>query len=324
MTRAQDAGDRAAQWIFLQESDAWAGAEAAEFESWMAESDGNKAAYWRLKHGWREADRIRALGRGLDCEHEPRSRYRATRRWLPSAVAASIAVMVTILFVPFDQKSEKTSSAGVTTYVTPIGGRRLIGLGDGSRVEINTMSRVRFAVTEKRREVWLDQGEAYFEVRHIDSRPFVVHAGSRQVTVLGTKFSVRRDNDKVTVSVVEGRVRLDPGAGAPKASPMVIASGDTALAQGLSTLVTERVEDQERTLAWRQSMLNFDHTQLSDVAAEFNRYNRKPLIVIGSEASSIRISGVFPADRPDVFVRLLRDAYGFKIDDTPAAVKISN
>ena len=64
MSRAREAEDRAAQWILAQEDEGWTESDQAGLDSWLAQSDGHKAAYWRLKHSWREADRIAALGGG--------------------------------------------------------------------------------------------------------------------------------------------------------------------------------------------------------------------------------------------------------------------
>lgn len=195
------------------------------------------------------------------------------------------------------------------TFNTPIGGRRTVPLSDGSKVEMNTATVLRTAVTDESREIWLDKGEAYFEVAHHKGRPFVVHAGSRTVTVLGTKFSVRRDGEKVTVSVVEGKVRVDD-ANAQAMPAAIITAGDVAIARGPSTLLTARSEERvENALAWRDGMLKFDQSSLGEAATEFNRYNRKRIEITDSETANIRIGGTFQASNVDAFVRLLRDAY---------------
>src|SRR5690606_26395725 len=62
MSRAQEARDRAALWVVAREQDDWNESDQAALDAWLAESDMNKAAYWRLDHSWREADRIGALG----------------------------------------------------------------------------------------------------------------------------------------------------------------------------------------------------------------------------------------------------------------------
>ena len=159
---------------------------------------------------------------------------------------------------------------------------------------------------------------------HIADRPFVVHAGSRTVTVLGTKFSVRRDGERVSVAVVEGRVRVDD-ASAQTVPAAIITAGDVAIARGPATLLAARSPERvENGLAWRSGMLTFDQSTLGEAAAEFNRYNRKRIEVVDPGAAEIRIGGTFQASNVDAFVRLLRDAYGLRVEANDDFVKISS
>lgn len=332
MSRAQQASDRAAAFIIAQEDGDWSDTDQSDFDAWLAEADGNRAAYWRMKYSWREADRIGALGRSTGLADDEVGDASATSRWWkPMAIAASLTLMVGasgiyLLSAPPSPQTTQVADAApaaAAKFDTPIGGRRVIPLEDGSKLELNTASAVRTSITAESREVWLDKGEAYFEVAHLSGRPFVVYAGSRTVTVLGTKFSVRRDGDKVTVSVAEGRVRVADSRDASPAT--VITGGDVAIARGSATLFTAKSEERvENALSWRTGVLSFDQSPLSEVAAEFNRYNRKPIIVRDRAAAEIRIGGVFPSSDPDAFVRLLRDAYGLHVENHEDAVIISD
>lgn len=326
MSRAEFAADRAARWVLAQEEESWSEADQAEFEDWLAESDGNRTAYLRLRHSWREADRISALSRSHP-ESVERREYRPSSRWyVPAALAASIVLAFggTYLYRP-EMLQPATQQIVGDSYATRVGSRKIIALSDGSKVELNTASKVRTAVLPKSREVWLDQGEAFFEVAHKDRQPFIVHAGNRQITVLGTKFSVRRDGDKVTVSVLEGRVQVDEIEQGEAVRSSVIGGGDIAIARGPATLVASRSEQKVKdALSWRQGMLTFDDSNLGEIAAEFNRYNVKKLVIAAPQAATLRIGGMFPSNDPDAFVRLLRDAYGLKVAETPTEVRISN
>lgn len=330
MSRAREARDRAAQWLVAREEPGWGEVDQAGLDAWLAESDMHRVAFLRLEQGWREADRLGSLGPAMKPDtlqqDNERSPYRTARWWMPVAAAASL---VAVLGIGWQQLAPRHGGSppqiASTRYDTKVGGHETIGLPDGSKVELNTASVVRTAVGNTTREVWLDQGEAYFEVAHDKNRPFVVHAGNRQVTVLGTKFSVRRDGDKVAVFVREGRVRVDDIENARAVRSTTITGGDIALTRGPATLVTAKSEERvESALAWRDGMLNFDQERLSDVAAEFNRYNRQKLIVSDPAAAGIRIGGMFPASKPGDFVRLLRDAYGLKIEETPDTIRISS
>lgn len=328
MSRAREAQNRAAHYIVAREEPGWSEDDRAELEAWLAESDLNRIAFLRLEHSWREADRVRALGPAmapptLQPKPERASRFRRASWWVPAAAAASLVAAIGISSYP-GWIGSRPAEIATARFDTNVGDQRIINLADGSKVELNTASVVRAAVAKDSREVWLDRGEAYFEVKHDPSRPFVVHAGDRQVTVLGTKFSVRRDGDEVSVFVREGLVRVDDIENSHAVRSTIITGGDIAMARGSATLVTaaseERVDD---ALAWRQGMLSFDQERLSDVAAEFNRYNRQQLVVTDRAAAQIRIGGMFPAERPADFVRLLRDAYGLKIEETPQEIRIS-
>ena len=69
-------------------------------------------------------------------------------------------------------------------------------------------------------------------------------------------------------------------------------------------------------------MLTFNLIPLSEVAAEFNRYNRTQLSVDPS-AADIPIGGTFQASNVDAFARLLHDAYGLKTEQDGDRIKIS-
>jgi transmembrane sensor len=71
-------------------------------------------------------------------------------------------------------------------------------------------------------------------------------------------------------------------------------------------------------------MLEYDQARLSEIAADFNRYNSKQMIVTDEDAANIRIGGMFPASDPEAFSRLLHDAYGLRVDENATTIKISN
>jgi transmembrane sensor len=334
MSRAEQASVEAAHWIIVKNDGELSPEDQAAFEAWY-ETDSNKAAYWRLELGWEEADRIGALGRSgpegsstVDPIGERASFGKTMHRWwLPASIAASLALMAGGgQYLASERSANRDAQVAKTaTFTTPIGGRRTVGFSDGSRVQLNTASRVRTAISTTSRQVWLDEGEAFFSVAHKAGQPFIVHAGDRQITVLGTKFSVRRDGGKVQVTVLEGRVRVDEMRDNKAVRSAVIGGGDIALAEGSATMVSAKSGQLvESALSWRTGMLVFEQDSLAAIADEFNRYNAKKMIITEGEVGNMRISGVFPTDDPDAFARLLRDFYGLKIEQHSAELRISN
>jgi len=100
-------------------------------------------------------------------------------------------------------------------YRTAIGEQRLVRLSDGTRVSLNSDSQVVVDYDTVQRRVRLKRGEAFFEVAKDMERPFIVSAGAREVTALGTAFVVRYEEGRTAVTLVEGKVAVTSAGIAP-------------------------------------------------------------------------------------------------------------
>lgn len=325
MNSAVDIEERAACWLARRQEPGWSAADAAQLDAWLRESTAHEVAFLRLEYGWSKVDRLSVLRRPpvprqeSDVGIRPALATRRTRRLLSwSAAAAVLLLSVTLLFLYRDLLT-------ADVYATAVGGHEVVPLPDGSRIELNTNTRVRTNFTPQARRVWLERGEAYFDVAREASRPFIVYAGDRRVTVLGTKFSVRLDPDanRVRVAVAEGRVQLDELHVKESVPPIIAIGGDKVIAEGTSMRLQSRSQEIVATdLSWRQGLLRFDQTTLAAAAAEFNRYNRKRLVVEPA-AADIRIGGSFEAANVDGFARLLHDGFGLHVLESDGEIRIS-
>lgn len=98
--------------------------------------------------------------------------------------------------------------SGGTHYRTQVGEQRDVILPDGSKVTLNTDTALAVRYSDERRYIVLERGEALFVVKHDTGRPFDVAAGDTLTRALGTEFNVDMRSSKVTVSVLEGAVRV--------------------------------------------------------------------------------------------------------------------
>lgn len=273
-----------------------------DFANWLKPVE-NRVAFLRLYGAWRRADRLAALASGQDV-------VAVRRQWrLPAwAVAACIALIALAgIWGPVGESPE--------IYETAIGGHETVPLADGSRVELNTDTRLTARISESARTVVLEKGEAYFEIFHDKTRPFIVEAGNKKITVLGTKFTVWRKGDEVEVIVTEGRVQIQSSTGQGILQPTVIQKGTQALLRRQGVLIAQKSEGELKdALGWRQGVLFFDQMDLANVAGEFNRYNRVKLVIADPQVAKLRIGGSFRAENVDVFVRLLKDGFGLKVE----------
>jgi len=301
---------RASDWLAERRiSENWSADDQARLDAWLAESLAHRVAYVRLDAAWRRTERLAALRCSEPAEEPSAPRGRMLHRL--AAMAMSLLVLATIgsaAALYLSRPAEKT-------YATVLGGHRAIALADGSHVELNTDTALRAAVNTRYRTVWLDRGEAYFQIAHDTGHPFVVMAGDRRVTVLGTKFFVRRDAGKLEVAVVEGRVRLDADDAPAGARSATLTPGDLVIATANAALIKEKAAQKlASALGWRHGMLVFDHTTLADAAAEFNRYNRRKLIVADSVASRLTVDGTFPTTNAEAFIDVAQEVFGLRIE----------
>ena len=129
---------------------------------------------------------------------------------LAAAAAAGLAIAAAIFWLLVPGPFSTAESADVSTFATVPGEHRSFRLADGSRVEMAGDSRLRVSLRAQKRDIELQEGEAYFNVAHDKTRPFTVHAGALHVRAVGTRFDVRTTADRVVVAVEEGVVVVEP------------------------------------------------------------------------------------------------------------------
>jgi len=104
------------------------------------------------------------------------------------------------------------SGRGYNTVITPKGGQYQIVLEDGTHVWLNAASSLKYPDTfnEKERVVELS-GEAYFEVAHMDAKPFKVVSHDQVIRVLGTHFNVNAyyDEPNIKTTLLQGSVEIN-------------------------------------------------------------------------------------------------------------------
>lgn len=322
----------ALEWCLRRQQADWSDADAAQLQAWLDASPLHTVAFLRVEQGWnrveqslplierRPASRFNAVSRTDTAR--PRSAPRA-RTWL-MAWAASLAMLLvggaaTVALLVWEPPGQ---------YTTAVGSHRTVVLADGSRIELNTDTRIRASFQDDTRRVDLIRGEAYFDVRPDAARPFIVQVDDQRVVVLGTRFAVRRDAQRMRVVVTHGKVRVDPAikrADAKPAPPVIAVRGDTVNVDQRSALRVKLPDTKlDSELAWRTGFLMFDDVPLSKVAAEFNRYNRRKLMVTDGATADIRISGSFESSNLDAFIRLLQQVHELRVDVQGDRVRVSS
>jgi transmembrane sensor len=244
----------------------------------------------------------------------PRAFPKPPRRSVLAAAALALLAFITALFFWIDRDTARS-------YSTGIGEQRTIQLMDGSTVELNVRSRVSVRLTDRRRDVVLIEGQALFRVAKDKQRPFVVRAGEAQVRAVGTEFDVYRKPTETVVTVVEGRVETYPGSDGAGGAAIVLSAGEQLTVHAHTVTKPTRADTVAAT-AWLQKRLIFEETPLSEVAEEFNRYNRRPLAIDDGELRTLKISGVYSSTDPASLINFLRNQNSIRVIETENQVRV--
>lgn len=279
--------------------------DEAALRAWLAGDARRRGALLRAQATWATLSRAKALGvQATRAAANSNRRPDTTRRGLLTAsVAAGGFMLAGAVGLVVTHKQEA---------VTETGEIRRLPMSDGSIATINTDSKIKIAMTDRRREVDLVQGEVWFKVAKNKERPFVVMAGLARVQAVGTAFSVRRLGDGAEVLVTEGTVKVwADGAAQP---PVYLNAGDrTIVGQKSEVKVEYAPQAVDSTLAWRSGQIDLSGQSLSAAAAEFNRYNTKKIIIEDPELGNERLLGRMSTDDPEGFSKAVALAFGTEV-----------
>jgi transmembrane sensor len=283
----------------------------AGVKKWLESDPMNAKALELCTEVWEESAGLKRVTTFLSPAPARRRLVRFT------VVATAVVLGVAVLGSAFLLRHPEVS--------TGVGEQRLLNLSDGSRVYLNTATRIRVDYDSRTRLVELESGEALFDVANRSNWPFVVRAGDRRIKALGTSFVVRRDAKLTTVTLVEGKVAVTgdvrpeaPGTEAAEARNGSGSGTDFTLTPGQRlTLSAGRaqldVAPLDKAIAWRKGQVVLDDTPLTSAVAEMNRYSQVKLVIERAEAGTLTVNGLFQAGDSASFARAVAQTYGLVV-----------
>ncbi|MCX2865715.1 FecR domain-containing protein [Paucibacter sp. PLA-PC-4] len=320
-----------------------------ECRAWQARSAAHRLAFERGTDLWMEAagvDRAavaraaaasRPEGQGGEGHRASPSNV-GTRGWgwpRPWPLALSLTATVLVAGVLVGQPWRDIDS-----YDTGVGEQRLVILGDGTRMSLNTSTRVKVELDQSQRRVRVEGGEAFFEVAKEASRPFVVQAAGTEVTATGTAFVVRLTpgagaSQALDVTLVEGQVvvrEAERRTQTPKIVPPIVMApgerlrvrGDQGTGGSTTAAPAQPQRDRPRmdqVLAWKRGEAVFDNTSLPQALDEMNRYSATPIMADPSLAP-LRISGLFKTGDSAGFAQAVAKLHDLRVRELPDRVEL--
>lgn len=198
------------------------------------------------------------------------------------------------------EPENETHAAGfylMQELTTDKGEKARITFTDGTQVILNSSSSLRFPkeFNGPAREVYLE-GEAFFDVAHDESHPFIVYAQEAKIQVLGTEFNIRgwAEDSKVEVLVSDGKVLLETTAEHLQDSKGVILTRGmrSHLRSGHRPSIPEEVEF-DKILLWTIGGLHFDNIPLNRVLSDLERRFNINIYLSNDGVREIPFTGTF-------------------------------
>lgn len=290
------------------------------FQRWQRASAEHARALELLSDRLELAEALRSRQRPARWQEQQQARF----RWRPAFVGMAAGVLLVIASGLLYLRDH-----GVATS---IGEQRMLTLNDGSRVYMNTDTRVVVRFDDAKRSVELKRGEALFEVAKDSGRPFLVVSGRRGIVALGTSFVVRRDDKKTAITLLEGKVAVSQSLSDDSAATAVDPAGQpgvTVLSPGERlTMTGERSAQLDRpslrqVTAWRHGQVAVDDLPLSEAIVEMNRYSTTPIRLERREAAGLRVGGFFRMGDSANFARAVASTYGLRIEERSDEIVIA-
>ncbi len=253
--------------------------------------------------------------------------HRAIYSWPKLIVGSLISTALSLFFIFFFFKSSFLSTSEVV-YGTLPGERKLVQLEDGSTAQLNGGTLIRVVINDSQRLVVLQKGEAFFSVKNDNNKTFVVQSGEVVTTVLGTRFNVSKQQDKVEVVVESGLVNVvSKQATSPEASKSQqnnaqtnLKAGDKAVVKKPGSLDVVHQIDVEKELAWRQGFIHFKQAPFSQVIEKMNYYYDGRLRLVDEKKQSILFSGTVKVDDLTAFLQAIEAITGARIEHDKAGL----
>jgi transmembrane sensor len=212
-------------------------------------------------------------------------------------------------------------------HVTTTGEHRTVDLPDGTVVELGAASALDVQFSDSARLVKLRLGEAFFNVKSGDTRPFTVKAGGVSVVVTGTAFNVRLADEAVAVAVEQGsvEVRMPPAETAQGTMEPVLrqlGAGEQLVARTDGTIELGPVSP-DQAGAWRRHRLHADGATVGEAISHLRRYHGGWIVVTDGNLLRQRFTGFYDLRDPVESLRALVGPFGARVRPISVLIIVS-
>ncbi|MFD2035129.1 FecR family protein [Belliella marina] len=194
-----------------------------------------------------------------------------------------------------EEFEEKNFASGFNTLIVPYGRKTKLTLEDGTKVWVNSGSKLVYPVSfnNKERKIFVE-GEAFFEVTKDNERPFIVETNDTNLRVLGTSFNVSSYSDDQTISAVlvtgSLMVLVDKSSKIRKKETLLKPNDRLSFHKASKKTVVKKV-NVSPYISWKDGYLIYNSTSLKKVFTQLERYYNIEIVLSDPLISQEKLSG---------------------------------
>jgi transmembrane sensor len=278
-----------------------------KFQRWRDADRRHAEAFDRVRRSYEQAGLLRHSPALVSGQLEPAVRQPGWKPLPALAAAAAVAILVPIGLVVFRDGSASFGGTEAVMLMTQVGEIRQVELADGSRVTLDTATKVDVEIGRSRRSAHLRYGRARFRIAQAKA-PFVVETGNTSIMthegVIDLERGVRQDRVEVLAGAADVR-----SSKREETSTVALGAGE---AMRVSSNGTEQKGAVTPAPDWTKGMLQFDGTPLAEAVALANRYSERHIVLAG-DLNALRVTGAFRAGDTAGLAKALAAAFNLSL-----------
>jgi ferric-dicitrate binding protein FerR (iron transport regulator) len=223
------------------------------------------------------------------------TRIRYINKWSVGVAAASVAILVCVSLLIFPSR-QRDKREPVAVQIPSPKENLLIRLPDGSTVVLSSGSKLDYPSSFDglaKREVYLE-GQAFFDIKHNVSRPFIVHTGKLETKVLGTSFNIKAmPNDvNIVITVKSGKVRVSDH----QKTLGIIIPDEQIIYNKQDTRSIQKTVNADKFLDWKRQDLFVNDLTVAEVAELLEDQFNVKISINDLSIGSKRFTATLPSD----------------------------
>jgi len=309
--------------ILSDEADA---AQKVAFEDWFRANEKNKNIFEQAQKLWSSTgdlahchsettDKAWDKVKGITFVKSHKKRYtRQILVWSASAAASLLLLLLLGKQILFPERiTILTELELVSDYRLP----------DESIVDLNSESKLSYikGFAGKNRELWLN-GEAFFDVKKMRHKAFIIHTQQGDFKVLGTSFNIRSypSDSLLSLSVKTGVVEFSPKE---LNGSIKVKEGEEIHFNKSRKKILKRVQFNHNYIAWKTGVLSFDNLELSKVAQRLEAIYKVQIEFESDEINNLKFTASFENQEIEKIAKVIALTFELNININKKHIRFS-